>query len=240
MRPIKSLKGKRIAIVGLGNSQIDYIIGRENSVEWDEVWGINAVATVLQVDRLFMMDPASRFLDTDDAGGQTEIMRKTLPKLDIPIYTCELDARVPAAVEYPLDEVINYSKCAYLNNTVPFAIAFAYWNQVAEINLFGLDYSYEHNLHFAEAGRACVEFWLAKCIEKNIAIGCSQRSSLLDQNVVLRDRLYGYHRLADPMVAVPNKDKWLTCKSSELDQRLAENNLEIPDKRPKPPEPYRG
>jgi hypothetical protein len=49
MRPIKSLKGKRIAIVGLGNSQIDYIIGRENSVEWDEVWGINAVATVLQV-----------------------------------------------------------------------------------------------------------------------------------------------------------------------------------------------
>ena len=42
MRPIKSLKGKRIAIVGLGNSQIDYIIGRENSVEWDEVWGINA------------------------------------------------------------------------------------------------------------------------------------------------------------------------------------------------------
>ena len=123
---------------------------------------------------------------------------------------------------------------------MPFAIAFAYWNKVAEINLFGLDYSYEHNLHFAEAGRACVEFWLAKCIEKNIAIGCSQRSSLLDQNVVLRDRLYGYHRLADPMVAVPNKDKWLTCRSSELDQKLAENNLEIPDKRPKPPEPYRG
>ena len=36
------LKGKKIAIIGLGASQIDYVIGVENSKQWDEVWGINS------------------------------------------------------------------------------------------------------------------------------------------------------------------------------------------------------
>lgn len=37
MKPIKSLKGKRVALLGLGISQIDYVIGKENGKEWDEV-----------------------------------------------------------------------------------------------------------------------------------------------------------------------------------------------------------
>ena len=36
MEPIKSLESAHIAIVALGNSQVDYAIGRENGVEWDE------------------------------------------------------------------------------------------------------------------------------------------------------------------------------------------------------------
>ena len=36
MKPIKSLKGKRVALLGLGISQIDYVIGKENGKEWDE------------------------------------------------------------------------------------------------------------------------------------------------------------------------------------------------------------
>ena len=182
MRPIKKLEGKKVAIIGLGSSQIDYVIARENSKEWDEVWGINSAASVLEVDRLFMMDPASRFLDSDDAGNQTEVMRKILPKLKMPIYTCELDPRVPALVEYPLMEVANYSRCAYFNNTVAYTIGFAYWNKVAQIDLFGIDFSYQHSMHFAEAGRACVEFWLSKCIEKGIIVGASPRSAVLLKN----------------------------------------------------------
>ena len=30
----------------------------------------------------------------------TQIMRKYLPQIDYPIYTCELDKRVPAAEEF--------------------------------------------------------------------------------------------------------------------------------------------
>ena len=126
MERIESLEGKRIALLGLGISQIDYLISLENSKEWDETWGINSVAGALKCDRVFMMDPASRFLDGEDAGKQTAIMRKVLPKLEVPIYSCELDERVPSIVEYPLQEVCNATKCAYMNNTVAYALALLY------------------------------------------------------------------------------------------------------------------
>jgi len=38
MEKIESLKGKKVALIGLGASQIDYVIGMENSKQWDEVW----------------------------------------------------------------------------------------------------------------------------------------------------------------------------------------------------------
>ena len=239
MRPVKSLKDKKVAIVGLGHSQIDFVIGLENSVEYDEVWGINSAAAAFRVDRLFMLDPASRFLDSDDAGRQTDVMRKILPNLKVPIYSCELDSRVPALVKYPVDEVINHAKCAYLNNTVAYALAFAYWCKVGQLDLYGLDYSYKSNLHFAEAGRACVEFWIAKCMSENIVIGSSPKSTLLDQNVPLHERLYGYHRLPDPKVAMPASDKWLVCNVSELPVKMAENGIEMPEQISSP-EPYKG
>ena len=41
MEKLPELKGKKVAIIGLGASQIDYVMGVENSKTWDEVWTIN-------------------------------------------------------------------------------------------------------------------------------------------------------------------------------------------------------
>ena len=234
------LKGKKIAIIGLGASQIDYVIGVENSKQWDEVWGINSALSVFDLDRVFMLDPVSRFLDTEDAGNQTEVMRRVLPNYTKPIYTCELYERVPALVEYPLEEVIKDQRCAYMNNTTAYALAFALWNEVGHIDLFGMDFSYKHNLHFAEAGRACLEFWICKCISSQITVGVSPRSSLLDQNVGLEERLYGYHRLANPKIAMPDpQGEWVICDRSELASMVKKHNLETIEV-PHAPEPYKG
>jgi hypothetical protein len=95
--PIKELEGKNIAIVAMGNSQLDYHRMITHSEEFDEVWAINAMIGVLKkADRAFILDPASRFFDTEDAGNMTVMMRETLPTINYPIYTCELDKRVPA------------------------------------------------------------------------------------------------------------------------------------------------
>jgi len=239
MERFDHLEGAHVALLGLGISQIDYVIARENSVNWDETWGCGSSAAVFDLDRLFMMDPASRFFDTDDAGKQTDVMREILPVLEIPIYSCELDDRVPWIVEYPLQEVVEATKCAYMNTTVAYAVAFAYWNNVAHIDLFGIDFSYKGNLHFAEAGRACVEFWLSKCIEKGIKVGVSPRSTLLDSNVPMNERLYGYHRLDDPKVALPKDDVWFVCNQSEMEERIVSGETTI-QKEPAPPEPFKG
>jgi hypothetical protein len=237
--PIEELEGAHIALLGLGTSQIDYVIARENSVNWDETWGCGSTAAVFDLDRLFMMDPASRFFDTNDAGNQTEVMRDTLPFLDIPVYSCELDKRVPSIVEFPLDEVIADTRCAYMNNTVAYAVAFAYWNRVGHIDLFGIDFSYKGDIHFAEAGRACVEFWLSKCIEKGIKVGVSPRSALLDSSVPLNERLYGYHRLNNPKVALPKDDEWFVCDYSEMEGMIERGETTI-QKELRPPEPFKG
>jgi hypothetical protein len=234
------LEGKKIALIGLGASQIDYVIGVENSKTWDEVWVVNSALSVFDCDRVFMMDPASRYLDTDDAGNQTEVMRRLLPSFSKPIYSCELDDRVPAIVEFPLKEVIKDQRCAYLNTTVAYALAFAAYKKIGHLDLFGMDFSYKHNLHFAEAGRGCLEFWICKLISSGITVGVSPRSSLLDQNVEIEDRLYGYHRLSNPKIAMPDpQGEWVVCDRSELASMVKKHNLETIEL-PSAPEPYKG
>jgi len=207
MTRIESLEGASIALVAMGESQLDFHLAKSHSVDFDEVWGINAMAGITECDRVFMMDPASRFLDSDAAGSQTGIMCRVLQTHPGPIYTCELDERCEGLVEYPLLDVVKETRCSYFNNTVPFAIAFALYHKVGRLNLFGIDFTYKGNLHFAEAGRSCVEFWLAKCIENGMVVSVAPRSGLLDTDAPIQEKLYGYHRLDDPLLILIDEDK---------------------------------
>ena len=205
--PEESLDGKHVAIVAMGQSQIDFHLSQAHSVHFDEIWAINAMIGIIpNVDRAFILDPMSRFLDTKDAGSMTEMMRKKLPLVDYPIYSCEVDERVPAVEEYPLEEVTYYTKTGYLNNTVAYALAYALWQRVQQVSLFGIDFTYKTNMHFAEAGRGCLEFWIAKCIADGMNVGIAPRSTLLDTDVEIKEKLYGYHRLDNPKVTYMDQD----------------------------------
>ena len=239
MGPIESLEGKTVAIIGLGVSQVDFAIGLENSREWDEIWCINSAGLVYPADRIFALDPASRFFDSNDAGKQTNAMKKLMATSDIPIYTSELDPRIKNAIRYPVEEVCNATKCAYMNTTVAFAIAFALYNKVGRIDLFGIDFSYKENMHFAEAGRACVEFWISKCMSEDILVGISGRSTVLDSNVPATEKLYGFHRLDKPLVAVPHEGKFIIGPYQDINKQLEQYGLKI-DEDVIPPEPYKG
>jgi len=217
---IPDLSGKKIAIVAMGKSHNQFVLAKTHSQPIDEVWAINAMAGVIYHDRVFMMDPASRFLDSDDAGTQTGIMRSVLASHPGPIYTCELDSRCPGLVDFPLDEVMNACGTGYFNNTVAYAIGYGIAAKVAEIHLYGIDFSYKGYVHFAEAGRACCEFLLAKAMERGIKVGIAQGSSLLDTNEPIASKLYGYHRLAEPLVVGIEDDKFVTKKYSEIKDSL--------------------
>ncbi len=81
-------------------------------------------------------------------------------------------------------------------------------------------HSYKKVVHFAEAGRACCEFLLAKAMERGIKVGIAQGSSLLDTNEPIASKLYGYHRLAEPLVVGIEDDKFVTKKYSEIKDSL--------------------
>ena len=239
MSRIESLEGNSIALVGLGISQVDFAIGLQNGRTWDEVWCINSAASTYPCDRIFMLDPASRFFYTDDAGKQTSVMCRVLRETQTPVYTCELDPRINNPVMYPVEDVCNATKCAYLNNTVAYAIAYALYNKVGSLDLFGIDFSYKENMHFAEAGRACVEFWISKCMSQDILIGISGRSTVLDSNVPGTEKLYGFHRLDKPLVAVPHEGRFIIGPYEDINKQLEQYGLKI-DEDVVPPEPYKG
>ena len=141
---------------------------------------------------------------------------RLITKLEIPIFSCVLDDRCPDVVEYPLQDVLQKTKYAYLNNTVAYAIAYAIAYEATELHLYGIDFSHK-NVHFAESGRACCEFWLAIAISKGIKINIASSSSLLDTNVPDDEKLYGYHRLDDPIVSTTTQGSMLITKKSKLE-----------------------
>jgi hypothetical protein len=204
-----------IAIVGLGGSYADYIAARVASQEFDEVWGINCIGDIIHVDKTFMMDPVSRFLDTDNAGTQTGVARQFLKTNKKPIITCQLDKRVKHLELFPLKEVTLDLGYCYFNNTVAYAMAYAIWKKVNKISLYGIDYTYK-NVSMAESGRACVEFWCAIAVTKGIKLEVAHRSSLLDTNVPENEKLYGYHRLDDPLVQTVQNGNLLITRQSEI------------------------
>ena len=211
------MKKKNIAIVGLGNSFSEYILAKIRSEKFDEVWAINSMSGVIYHDKCFMMDPPSRFLDTPNAGKQTNIMADRLKqKINIPIFSCTLDKRCPDVVEFPLQEVLQKTGYAYLNNTVAYAFAYAIAQEVSDLHLYGIDFTHKA-INFAEAGRACCEFWLAIAITKGIKIDVARISSLLDMNVPDDQKLYGYHRLDDPIVSSIDNGQLLVTKKSKLE-----------------------
>ena len=177
------MKKKSIAIVALGNSFNEYILAKIRSEKFDEVYAINSMSGVIYHDKCFMMDPPSRFLDTPNAGKQTDIMQERLTKkMDTPVYSCTVDKRCPDVIEYPLQEVIHKSGYAYFNNTVSYAIAYAIIQNITDLHLYGIDFTHK-DVAFAEAGRACCEFWLAIALSKKIKIHIAHSSSLLYMNV---------------------------------------------------------
>jgi len=102
------------------------------------------------------------------------------------------------------------------NNTVPYAIAYAIWVGAKHLSLYGLDFTYK-NVSIAEAGRASTEFWCAIATTRGIKIEVANNSGLLDTNVPDNEKLYGYHRLDDPLVQLHENGGLLITKQSKME-----------------------
>lgn len=193
----EDLPGKHIAILGLGGSVAHYLdtvkrLGGRSKF-CDEVWAINALGNVFECDLVFHMDDVRIQEIRAKARPASNIaaMLRWLRTTKTPVITSRAHPDYPALVEFPLEAVLNDLGFDYFNSTAAYAVAYAIHKRAAKISCFGMDYTYQ-NIHQAEKGRACVEFWLGQAHARGIRIGLPETTSLLDSCHSREERLYGY------------------------------------------------
>lgn len=190
-------KGKHVVILGMGPSLEGYVdlVKRLGSrrVFADEVWAVNAVADVVQHDRVFHMDDVAvqEIRAAANPKGNIAPMLDWLRTHPGPVYTSVARPGYPGLVAYPLADVINATGHIYFNSTVAYAVAYAVAVGVQKISMFGIDFTYP-SAHKSEKGRACVEFWLAVALERDIEIGLAERTTIFDAIEGGRAKLYGF------------------------------------------------
>lgn len=188
----------RVAIVALGPSSLQYVqecdVAGDRHKVFDETWTVNSYTSIIQAERIFHMDDV-RIQEIRAAGGNTrvEYMLKALKRHKGPIYTSFAHPDYPALVEFPLRDVIQKLGSIYFNNTMAYAIAYAAFIGVKSITLFGLDFTWP-NIHQAEQGRACCEYWLGRAHGMGIQFNIASQSTLMDMRTRHADdlQLYGY------------------------------------------------
>lgn len=213
-----------VAILGLGPSLDAYvnIVKRMGgaSALYDEVWGINALGDVIKCDRIFHMDDVRIQMARAEAdpGSNIAHMLKWMRKHPGPIITSRAHPDFPGLVEFPLEDVLNTCGFPYFNSTAAYAIAYALHLGVKRIGLYGIDYTYP-DVHAAEKGRACVEFWLGIASARGVNIQVAQTSTLMDARVPPPERVYGYDTL-DVKVTCDANGKYTVEKSERPAERI--------------------
>jgi hypothetical protein len=158
----------------------------------DEVWTVNTYGDVFAHDLLWHMDDV-RIQEARAKAGNDKIgkMLAWMKTHDKPIMTSRAHPDYPMLREFPLEDVINALNIPYFNGTTAYAVAYAIYSGVKKLTLFGLDFTYP-NAHDAEKGRACVEFWCGQAMARGMDIQAADISTILDANMSVSDRLYGY------------------------------------------------
>jgi hypothetical protein len=190
-----------IAILAMGPSADAYArhaaIAGDAKAEFDETWTVNAFGSVFHADRIFHMDDV-RIQEIRAKAGNEQVanMLKWLKTHPGPIYTSRAHPDYPGLVEYPLEEVINYTgNMPYFNSTPAYALGFAMYLKssgqadIQRVSCYGMDYAF-NDKYRAERGRSCIEYWLGRMTERKIEFTLPRQAWLLDTN--RKDRLYGY------------------------------------------------
>lgn len=225
----ESETGKHIAILGLGPSLDQYMEQTKRaggrSRFCDETWAINALGDVFACDLVFHMDDVRIQEIRAEAAPQSNIaaMLRWLKTSKTPVVTSRPHAGYPATVAYPIEDVLNHLGHDYFNSTAAYAVAYAIHVGATKVSLFGMDFTYP-NVHDAEKGRACVEFWIGQAQARGIEIALPQTTTLLDACYPRASRLYGYDTL-DVEFCV-QEDGYLKLKFAEKEDLPTAEQIE--------------
>lgn len=194
---------KRVAIVALGPSSAAYVElqKQHEPPRFDEVWSLNTGHRLFAPDVLFHLD------DLIDFEQRWPDWAEEKKGLTCPIITSHEYAGYPQALEFPLQEVVQFygGRHPVLHgSSLPYLLAYAGFIGVEEIALYGVDYSYP-DLERAEQGRSIAAFWVGRLEGIGVHVYIESTSELLDTHRRVHEWgfpcFYGYVR--QPMLRAP-------------------------------------
>lgn len=180
-----------VAIVGMGRSASAFWTERTLGVPGianADVWTINVAALGAPSDIAFHMDP----VDLPEYKAHWDMFDQ-LARRGTKVLSSRPSHRWKNVEAYPLQAVVDDLKAPYLTTTVAYALALAVHQRRPMIALYGCDFTYP-DVHAAEAGRACVEYWLGRAHAFGIPVTIPHSSTLFDAPLHEVGNMYGYRR----------------------------------------------
>jgi hypothetical protein len=170
----------KVAIVGFAASRAKAPYANPT---WD-IWTMNDAWTwIKRADRWFEVH--SKWL-YEWVGRRPSAHVRKLSRFEGPVYMLYPDERIPNAIQYPLESVIETIGRPYLTSSIAYMIALAIHEGAEEIGIWGVDMAtgseYEHQ-------RPCTEWLLGVAAGRGIKVTLPEGCSLLS------GYLYGQGRL---------------------------------------------
>lgn len=220
-----------VALVALGPSSLQYVQTVEahggRHAFCDKVWTVNSFGNVLDCDLIWHMDDV-RVQEARAAAKPTGkiagMLRWLKAHRGAPVMTSRAHPEYPTLIAYPLEDVLNTCPTLYFNSTPAYAIAYAIHIGVKQLSLFGLDYTWP-NAHEAERGRACVEYWLGRAMQRGMIIRIGDHSTLMDSNTSEAEKFYGYDTVDVAVsvdgnrVIVTQSERQITPSAADIEAR---------------------
>ncbi len=212
-RPLPLGTIRKVAVVGSNPATCE--LAPFDSPYWD-IWVLNEAPTTWEpprIDAVFQIHKWESFARTDNSLKANHWDWLQEPH-DFPIFMEEVLPQVPASVEYPLKEIIDF--CGgrkFLTSSAAYALALAHYLGYDEVGVWGVHVASEWEYEFQREG---IAYWLGR-------IDATAKLSLVKGCGLLSAPLYGYD--GETMI-----DLHYLIRSREVLTRVAETEQEDMDR----------
>ncbi len=142
----------------------------------------------IRADMIFSLDDLEHLLTIRRGVFTRQHFIDMVNRAGVPYFSSQAHPEIPLSREYPLKEVMDALKVPYLANTIAYMLAYAIYQKVNSITLYGVA---QMGTHEYVAERGSVEFWLGMAMGMGIEVNIMTPTLLLKNN---SEYPYGYVR----------------------------------------------
>lgn len=179
--------------------------GWEDAPIEGEVWGVNDVVSMRDVDLCFFMDRGQLY-DMEPKEAQKlrnesiysepqmtalemtdKVVTRAVNEKKVPMFSTRKFEDIPTSMPYPKDEIVSFFGTDFFGNSVDFMIAYAIYQGYEVIHFYGVNMAYGTEFHHEKPPTS---FWLGVALGMGIELHIhGEKSELLKTHT---GKVYAY------------------------------------------------